>query len=247
MATLPQLDSFSEIADRSQEILAYVKEFPLKDHVYYFPNNLPDRRQMASEGEVIDGTGILKYGNVQNAVFAGSSALYYIQCRIDRNYTASSRRWEAHDADLFILNQPVENRLCTGIVDLVQTRDKTVEELLLNFDLGCCRAAFDPQMNLWISIQCMAAVFGHHYPLPNYMKNKKSFGYILMKHRHGEDYHNAEHFMFDRLQERIRKYSDRGFGVTWIETDEVIPWIKNRFHYSEWLRKMATNGHENKD
>lgn len=42
-------------------------------------------------------------------------------------------------------------------------------------------------------------------------------------------------FLYKRFTERVKKYQNRGYGVNWIETDEIIPWVKNRFCYAEWL------------
>ena len=52
--------------------------------------------------------------------------------------------------------------------------------------------------------------------------------------------------------QRIKKYSDRGFGVTWINTTRVLRWIKNRFHYAEWkpdlgLENDVEDTYENND
>ena len=37
-----------------------------------------------------------------------------------------------------------------------------------------------------------------------------------------------------KFSERIVKYQKRGYGVNWIETDKIIPWVKNRFFYGEY-------------
>lgn len=42
-------------------------------------------------------------------------------------------------------------------------------------------------------------------------------------------------FLYNRFSERVKKYQSRGYGVNWIETDVIIPWVKNRFHYAQWL------------
>lgn len=41
--------------------------------------------------------------------------------------------------------------------------------------------------------------------------------------------------LYNRFAERIKKYQNRGFGVNWIDTNKIILWVINRFHYGEWL------------
>ena len=123
---------------------------------------------------------------------------------------------------------------------MVQAKEKTVEELLLNFDLGCCRAAFDTHLNIWVSIQCLSSIFIHKYPMPKYMKDENDFVSTLKNFRDpNKEIHGAEKMMYQRFLQRIQKYSDRGFGVKWIKTVQILPWIKNRFHYAEWKNEVS--------
>jgi hypothetical protein len=138
------------------------------------------------------------------------------------------------DLDMFFLNSPIPNRMVLPGVDLVHTKAKSVEELLLNFDLPCCRAAFNSKNDYWISAQCLYALFTGKYPLPAYVKDEAVFTTLLTKHRNGDPMKLSEKHLFTRMQERITKYEKRGFNPTWISTDTVLPWIQNRFHYGEW-------------
>ena len=61
-----------------------------------------------------------------------------------------------------------------------------------------------------------------------------------------ENRKRIELMLFKRLTERIQKYADRGFKVQYVFTDDVAPWIRNRFHYGEWknLRNQAAQEQE---
>jgi len=138
------------------------------------------------------------------------------------------------DTDIFFLNSEINNRLVLPGIDLVHTKAKSVEELILNFDLPCCRAAFNSKHDFWISSQCLYSLLTGKYYLPLYLKNRDSFNTLLLQHRNGDPMKVTDNFLYERLIQRITKYHQRGFKCEWVDTDEVLPWIKNRFHYGEW-------------
>lgn len=137
------------------------------------------------------------------------------------------------DLDMFFLNSPIPNRMVLPGIDLVHTKAKSVEELLLNFDLPCCRAAFNSKNDYWISAQCLCALFTGIYPMPAYVKDEAAFTALLTKYRNGDPMELSEKNLFNRMLERIKKYEKRGFNPTWISTETVLAWIQNRFHYGE--------------
>lgn len=67
-------------------------------------------------------------------------------------------KWKASDADIFFLNQAVNNRMPIDSIDIVQCKEKTIQELLINFDLPICRVAYNFAYDFWISAQCVAAL-----------------------------------------------------------------------------------------
>lgn len=225
----PRLESLICAIDSAEEIQNFVKAHPCEDYIYYFPN----LKTVKEDCVKINIYELLKENpKNENIVVAGSAALWYLQHRIF--YTAKRIVWEASDTDIFFLNSVQNSRFSLGPTDLVMAKEKNVEELLLNFDLGCCRVAFDFQLNFWVSAQCLNAIFTHKYPMPNYLKEKIVFNKTLNLHREKDLTHVAEDMLYNRFIERIRKYSNRGFGAKWVETKNILPWVKNRFHYAEW-------------
>ena len=235
MMQIPEIKSFSDVRNHVEEINAFVKSFPLEDHVYYFSNPFPVKHEAESCCPERPGLGTFAMiPNTKDTYIAGSAAVHYVQKHVS---DLIRMHWQPSDADMFTLGCDVNNRYSLGIIDMVQAKETTIEELLLNFDLGCCRAAFDRHLNIWVSIQCLSAIFNHKYPMPKYMMNRNSFLSYLRDNRADSTIPNrggAEDMMYLRFMQRIKKYSDRGFGVTWVNTTRVLPWIKNRFHYAEW-------------
>ena len=140
------------------------------------------------------------------------------------------------DIDFFFLKSPVPNRMILPGVDLVHTKAETVEELLFNFDLPCCRAAYNSKRDYWISAQCLYAMMMGRYPLPNYTTCPIRFASLILENRNGDPLAKSEEFLVKRFAERTKKYQERGFIPYYVETNEVLPWIKNRFHYGEWKK-----------
>jgi hypothetical protein len=137
------------------------------------------------------------------------------------------------DTDIFFLDSPANHRFIIPGIDLVHTKAKTVEELLINFDLPCCRVAFNSRSDYWISAQCLGSLLDGTYQLPTYVSNPTRFYAMLDQHRNYETT-SVEKMLFSRMTQRIEKYIERGFTPRYVETDEVLPWIRNRFHYGVW-------------
>ena len=218
----PHLTTLKEIPERISEIIEWSVLRPDDDYVLHFP--APQERiplRALSSLKVIDG------------YVAGSAALARL---LDILRTAAFRNWKPSDADLFFLNQKVANRVHMDLFDIVQAKEKTVEELLLNLDLPVCRVAHNFADDFWISAQCLAAIYTRRQNVPSYLKDKLSFMSTLEKHMKQNDQAQFIHEgLYIRFVGRIKKYQERGFGVNWIETDKILPWVKNRFHYADWL------------
>lgn len=75
-----------------------------------------------------------------NAVVAGSAALHRFLLLVE---STRDHKWKPGDADLFFLGQEVANRVPFMPFDVVQAKEQTVEELLINFDLPICRVAMN--------------------------------------------------------------------------------------------------------
>lgn len=227
-AEQPRPSTLAEIPLRIHEILEWSVANPVDDYVMHFPYN-PDNNKLISEFK-----GVLKLAPLRgvDAVIAGSCALHRILPLIDKKF---QNRWRPKDSDVFFLNQEENNRVPFNTIDLVQCKEKTVDELLLNFDLPICRVAFNFACDFWISAQCLAAIFSHKQNVPVYLQTKKEFRDTITKHMTNFTNPHAHEYLYNRFTERVKKYQDRGYGVNWIETDVIIPWVKNRFCYGEWL------------
>lgn len=181
----------------------------------------------------------LQDGETMNCVVAGSYALWTLE-KMFNNYKTPS--WKANDIDMFIMNRKKNARHSPsgGLLDIVHTTDKTPEEVVSNFDLPCCRVAFDMNYTFYVSIHVIYALITKKIKLPLYLKESDSFKKVLKRYETNNDviskptietYHNM---LVSRMGERIKKYQSRGFSFQWYETDYILPWIKQRFSYVDF-------------
>jgi hypothetical protein len=202
------------------------------DYVFHLP--VPPAEQITGIAYKDGQIGITHLASLRtvDAYVAGSAALHRLTTLIA---SAAPLKWRPADADIFFLNQEVNNRVLFLPFDAVQCKEKTVEELLLNFDLPICRVAMNFAYDFWVSAQCLAAIHTHRQNVPLYLKDKITFKTTLLEHMTAVTKPEAHNYLYNRFIDRIKKYQDRGYGVNWVMTDIIIPWVRNRFHYGVWL------------
>lgn len=228
----PQLTTLIELPARINEIVAWTVAHPVDDYVLHFPLPLEVQTDAKYAGGTFKGLKYLPMLRSVDAYIAGSAALHRLLLLID---STRQLKWKPEDTDVFFLNQEVNNRVPFLPIDVVQCKEKTVEELLLNFDLPICRVAMNFAYDFWVSAQCLAAIHTHRQNIPIYLKDKLTFNATLREHTTAVTKPEAHEYLYNRFTERVKKYQNRGIGVNWIETDTIIPWVRNRFHYATWL------------
>lgn len=211
MLELPSLNSLSDISKTSQEIVKWCKDHPLDDHIYKFLDT------------EINTKGTYNYYQELLSYVAGSAALSKLLDALD----LKSVPWKSSDIDVFLLNQPQDDRV-EGSIDMMYCTERNVEELLLNFDLPICRVACNYEGTFWLSIQCLNAIITGCQNLDIHLKDRESFNEILKRHR--ED--NPK-YLYERFSDRIYKYQQRGYDVNWIESlkDSNFNWLSRRFSH----------------
>ena len=252
---LANLSTINEIFQYRQEIAEFAWNHPSEDPILFIPQVPPSQGKkewtMGTQNrETIDRDSVPSpeasdQPNIGNQltinipsgtyVIAGSAAVHAIA------QAFFHVTWKNSDTDMFFLQSPKHFRFQNGNTDIVYNPAKTVEELLSNFDLPCCRAGFHPLIGTWISIQCLTSIMEGIYYLPNYTRSFRSFCEMIRLHRRVDRLADPEKYLFNRFHQRIKKYRERGFSPVWIETDVVLPWIKNRFHYGEWRTEEEIN------
>lgn len=256
----PIIESFFDILDKKDEIIRAVEADHDNDHVYHL--KLQKREAFhynKVEKKIINHKKPINVYN--NWCVAGSAGLKKVidtiidfDCarvsikqqiyedkatEIFKNYVYTKlhgrSKEQPKDVDIFFLGSEVNHRMDSGLADFVHTTSKTVEELILNFDLPCCRAAYNSSYDFWISAQCLHAIFTGKYYLPKYITEKDVFIKYLIEHRGEDPMTCGEIFLHERYQKRIKKYQERGFEPIYYETNVILSWISNRYHYGTWF------------
>ena len=231
--------------DFRQELVEYVKENPEIDWVYHI--DLPEPEKYGYGGQTIE-KGLmnghiqlhkLPYDTGKGLFVGGSCALKKLMDYIKQPRSS----WENNDVDLFFMgcdkNSRLEDDHTPNGLDFVFCKDKTIEEVLLNFDLPCCRVGFDFKYNFYVSAQALCAIFSGKMYLPRYMKDDEIFTTQLRhfydhgKPKAGGHVDSIIDLIINRLRSRIIKYSERGFKVEYSEDNYELPWVKNRFTYND--------------
>ena len=260
--TWPIIKCFADISAKSDEIQAFARDHPMLDRVYTIETS--ERGAGAGGSDATDAAAstcasVSTSTIAPSGVVAGSTALRLaIQYYVGTRGSEAVGKWQPEDTDVFFFSRAKPARRKMGHVDLVDVKETNVEQLLLSFDLPCCRIATDTTHRWWVSLQCINAMLAHTYTLPEYMHEKKSFvqqfistvcaqrasssqaqaqvaSTPLFVPSEGEQSITNEYasLFYERLQERIRKYESRGFRVCWIDTPIVVPWMAGGCMYAE--------------
>jgi len=242
-----QPKSISEILWMGDEIIKSVRDNPSEDKIFMVPlyDNVLEEQDYDKDD--------IKY------CIAGSSAVTLFakllkvqQFRLKKssskigNYNIKGE-FVSNDTDIFFLGSKSQHRKQCGNVDIVHLKENSVESLLLNFDLGCCRAAINDNCDAevgWISAHCIASLLTGEYFLPSYLKNSEDFlkifsgsAKLLLKETKELTETSLVDKLFKRLTFRLAKYENRGYNCIYYETDKPLRWIKHRFFYGELLLK----------
>ena len=250
--TVPVIKTTSDLKqpEVQNEIRNWCSKNPYEDYIYEFIYVV----------EKINETNIKS--SIENAeckdwCVAGSSALFQFIKVYQQHFQVKFNDFkDPNDTDIFFLNSKGPHRRQVGKTDIVHSTEKTVQELLMNFDLPCCRVATNSHFDTWISIQCLNSILTGTYYLPEYCRSTTQFMKLLNKHRKPKEAMGIstveninqnrmapqEALLYGRLGERISKYRTRGFSPIYRTTNYVMPWIKQRFSYSEWNMYDVENG-----
>lgn len=219
-----------------EDLVSFVQSNPSIDFVYRFDlPKLTDDSLVLLKGHTC--LSALSEDTGKDIFIAGSSVLHYL-VRYHKSYVIN---WKSNDTDIFYLNC-IKNTRMEGYIqgiDMIFCKDKTIESVLLNFDLPCCRTAVDFHYNFYVSAQALASVFTGKMYLPKYFENIRNFTEVLNQFPTSEGFSNnirntVQSQIIKRFYERIQKYQSRGFKAIFVKEDYILPWLKNRFTYIDF-------------
>lgn len=235
--------TLSDIKDKSFQslLVEFVKKNPEIDFVYRFdlpPCGNVDRGLMQGHKSL----SLLPFDTGKGIFVGGSAALHYIASFVKG---LSTLNWKATDVDLFFLNCSENTRMseAPGNLDFVFCQDKTIEDVLLNFDLPCCRVGFDFKYNYYVSAQALVAIFTGKMYMPEYFNNendfmKKLYSYSIADTPDRSHAYSITRMIVKRFYERVKKYQSRGFKTVYTHLDYLLPWVENRFTYIDFTNKL---------
>ncbi len=176
----------------------------------------------------------------QGIFVGGSSALHYVCCYIKGENKVN---WKSKDVDVFFLNCKENSRMeqAPGNLDFVFCKDKTIEEVLLNFDLPCCRVGFDFKYNYYVSAQALVSIFTGKMYMPEYFETSQEFNKMLRSNPIINEQQTCDYFIemiVRRFYERVQKYQSRGFKTVYTHLNYILPWVKNRFTYIDFEQQL---------
>ena len=240
--------NIAEILWMADDIIKIVKDDPIKDKVFMIPLYDKDLKEDNDSKEKV------KYciaGSTAVVLFSKLLRLEQLRLEKSSNVIANYKiggNFINNDTDIFFLESKTQHRKQCGNVDIVHLKESTVESLLLNFDLGCCRAAIDDDVDSevgWISAHCIVSLLTGEYFLPSYLAFQEYFLKTFSGSFHQLIYENntlTETSLVDKLFQRLKfrreKYGDRGYICVFYKTDEKLSWITHRFFYGELLMKV---------
>lgn len=252
---LPQynrMEGLKFFIENKAEIQAWCEKNPTADDVYYVSEDETLPLYLTEPSVVMAGSCIVAGLHKEIRYIADANKLIY----------SDICGWKPSDIDIFHLgtDKPIRNKDLCG-VDLVHVTDKTVTDLLLNFDLPCCRAARDFKGNLWITAQCVNSILTGVQMIPESISTPEKFmemgGKVLTlemvvdrqtitdQNRRNckvreynpelvKDTRDAMLRWFaERFFDRLKKYEDRGFKVKFVKTGSVPSWLVKRFTYAQ--------------
>jgi hypothetical protein len=226
----------SDIMDKEfqNHLTEFIKKNPEVDFVYRF--DLPECKDEPYLMQGHKALSALPLDTGKGIFVGGSAALHYVVSFVKG---LSTLNWKATDSDIFFLNCTENTRMTgtPGTLDFIFCKDKTIEDVLLNFDLPCCRVGFDFKYNYYVSAQALVAIFTGKMYMPDYFCNENEFMNKLNQYRMSNAPAHADSInrtIVKRFYERVKKYQSRGFKTVYTHLDYLLPWLENRFTYIDF-------------
>lgn len=157
---------------------------------------------------------------------AGSAALWKLMKLLDMPV-----KWTPNDLDLWELGKP-QAKATHESVQIMECPYTSIPELLLLFDVPCCRVAITPT-KLVVSHQALRAILTNINYMPLFLINKMKEGVV-----------DDDHFLIKKTCARIDKYRQRGFEFRGVPCGSPLPVMRKEFGYIEELEQADSTEFE---
>jgi hypothetical protein len=135
--------------------------------------------------------------------------------------------FKSTDTDIFYMGEPKDrcDKVDSVGVDIVYSIKKTVSELLLAFDLPCCRVAQDRHGNFYFTAKSFEAIFTGRVVMPGYT-NPINAAKLANKYiEQAKVKRGYADYCANRVHQRIQKYTERGFKFEYLDTEEPMEFL----------------------
>jgi len=211
----PVINCFGDLTDSTiTQLSSWVKAHPFDDKIFFLGSN------PSAEKSYISGSkGLL--------IFYNTLFEFYKSVGVD----IPKKNIGSNDTDIFFVGAKNVSRVKMDTIDLIYTRLESIQEVLLNFDLPCCRVAVDSNNNFYVSAQCLVSlILNDPVIMPEYVKK---VGPLSRKYQEAGCRISDINDHISKIVMRFKKYQLRGFVFTYVKTEEVMNFIKNVEMYSE--------------
>jgi len=207
----PKINSLDDIVPCGTltQLSNWVKEHPFDDKIFFLG---PQIEREGAEKSYISGS-------------KGLSLFYnkLVEFSKQKDILLSKKNIDSNDTDIFFVGAKNVSRVKMDTVDLVYTRLESIQEVLLNFDLPCCRVAVDSNGNFYVSAQCLLALtLGEEVIMPEYARQA---GTLTLKYNEARCRSIYIDSYIAKLSARADKYRARGFVFKYIKTDKMMNFI----------------------
>lgn len=259
-----ELKSFKDVFYHRNELINYVKNNKDNDIVYYFKHEktkekiikhdwcisgskaiLETQKQLILYKDIMINTDNINTDNINkgniNKGNINKDNIYNINNDNINNENIENNlhinKFVHDDVDIFHMNSEFMCYYRLDSFEIIYTKDKNPEQILMNADLPCCRAAFDGNYNFWVSIQCLHSLLTREIYLPKYTSSIQDLHNVFMNNiKKGANTNNEDELASAiRFHDRLNKYIKRGYKCIYYDTDVILPWIINRYYNNEWI------------
>jgi len=146
-----------------------------------------------------------------------------------------------NDVDIVFLDSKESNRTKYNNIDIIHKKVDNISDHIDDIDLDCCKISMSIDENVfWLSLGCLYTMLTSNCFIPDYLESpdkfrsiynkinnisiKKNFDIFYQSKNNGIDKCTTTYI---KINERIKKYKERGYTFQFIETNKPLSCMYN--------------------